>query len=502
MAKKRNELREMFNDAKSSVVGEAVAATRTLDAFSNPGARTGFGQLNLVNTTEYPLTRLTQDWSLLTSLYRSSWIVQRVCSVIPEDALTDLRIEAPELDNEKMNRLDRVIQKTKIRRKIIDAMKWARLYGGSAAVIMLDGQDEDMAEPLRVKDILPGSFRGLFVVDRWSGIYPSTELVSNKSSSDFGLPRYYEVRDENGVIRYRIHHSRLIRFIGVDMPYYEAIAEQQWGTSAIESMFDDLVRRDNVTHNIANLTFKACLSVYEIENLDQIFASASSQAQKRMYSMIQAMGILESNLGVKLVNKGDSVQQLQYGFSGLPEVLDGAMLDVSGSTAIPATRLFGRSPAGMNSTGESDEKNYRSTLEQQRSIHILPALEKLAPIVCMSELGEIPEGVEFKLPPLDEMTPNDKADVVDKQTAYLERLFQANVIPADSLLLGVRNAQNEVGITTTITDENVEAVKGKYLKDLSPQADPFGGIFQGNEGEQEQTVQETQQTSAENENAI
>ena len=286
------------------------------------------------------------------------------------------------------------------------------------------------------------------------------------------------------------------------MPYYEAIAEQQWGTSAIESMFDDLVRRDNVTHNIANLTFKACLSVYEIENLDQIFASASSQAQKRMYSMIQAMGILESNLGVKLVNKGDSVQQLQYGFSGLPEVLDGAMLDVSGSTAIPATRLFGRSPAGMNSTGESDEKNYRSTLEQQRSIHILPALEKLAPIVCMSELGEIPEGVEFKLPPLDEMTPNDKADVVDKQTAYLERLFQANVIPADSLLLGVRNAQNEVGITTTITDENVEAVKGKYLKDLSPQADPFGGIFQGNEGEQEQTVQETQQTSAENENAI
>ena len=502
MAKKRNQLAEMFNDAKSSVVGEAVAATRIVDAFSNPGARTGFGQLNLVNTTEYPLTRLTQNWELLTSLYRSSWIVQRVCSVIPEDALTDLRIEAPELDNESMNRLDRVIQKTKIRRKIIDAMKWARLYGGSAAVIMLDGMDDDMADPLRVKDILPGSFKGLFVVDRWSGIYPSLELVSNKSSADFGLPRYYEVRDESGVIRYRIHHSRVIRFVGVDMPYYEAIAEQQWGTSAIESMYDDLVRRDNVTHNIANLTFKACLSVYEIENLDQIFASASSQAQKRMYSMIQAMSILESNLGVKLVNKGDSVQQLQYGFSGLPEVLDGAMLDVSGSTAIPATRLFGRSPAGMNSTGESDEKNYRSTLEQQRSIHVLPALEKLAPIVCMSELGEIPEGVEFKLPPLDEMTPNDKADVVDKQTAYLERLFQANVIPADSLLLGVRNAQNEVGITTTITDENVEAVKGKYLKDLSPQADPFGGIFQGNEGEQEQPTQETQQTSAENENAV
>jgi phage-related protein (TIGR01555 family) len=472
------------NDEKSSVVGNAVAATMKTDAFSNPGARTGFGEMNLINTTEYPLTRLSQNWSLLTSLYRSSWIVQRVCSIIPEDAMTDLRIEAPGLDNDSLDKLDECISKTKIRRQIIEAIKWARLYGGAAAVIMIDGQDEDLLKPLRVNDILPGSFRGLFIVDRWSGIYPSLELVSNPASPDYGLPRFYEVRDEDGVLKYRIHHSRILRFIGTQMPYYESLAEQQWGTSAVEAMYDDLVRRDNVTHNIANLTFKACLSVYEIDSLDQIFASASASAQRRMYSMIEAMSILESNLGVRLVNKGDAVQQLQYSFGGLPEVLDGAMLDVSGSTAIPATRLFGRSPAGMNSTGESDEKNYRSTLEQQRSIHIYPALEKLAPIVSMSALGGVPAGLEFKLPPLDEMTPTEKADLIERSSQYLERLFQAGVIPADTLLNGVRNSQLDVGITSTITDDNIESVKGKYIKDISPQADPFGGMFQGGESEE------------------
>lgn len=483
------------NDEKSSVVGNAIAATiKTTDSFSNPGARTGFGELNLINTTEYPLTRLSQNWALLTSLYRSSWIVQRVCSVIPEDAMTDLRIEAPGLDNDSLDKLDKCIDDNSIRRQIIEAIKWARLYGGAAAIIMIDGQDDDLLKPLRVKDILPGSFRGLFIVDRWSGIYPSLELVSNPASQDYGLPRYYEIRDENGVMQYRVHHSRVIRFIGTQMPYYEAVAEQQWGTSAIEAMYDDLVRRDNVTHNIANLTFKACLSVYEIDSLDQIFASASKAAQSRMYSMIEAMSILESNLGVRLVNKGDAVQQLQYSFGGLPEVLDGAMLDVSGSTAIPATRLFGRSPAGMNSTGESDEKNYRSTLEQQRSIHIYPALKKLAPIVAMSALGGVPSGIEFKLPPLDEITPTEKADLIERSSQYLERLFQAGVIPADTLLNGVRNSQLEVGITSTITDDNVNAVKGKYLKDLSPTADPFGGIFQGVEGEQPE-IGQTENTS-------
>lgn len=471
--------REKTQEKQSNVVGEALGATAFHDAFSNPGARTGFGQQNLVNTTKYPLTRLTQDWETLTSLYRSSWIVQRVCSVIPEDAMTDLRMEAPGLDNDALSRLKTCLNECKVRRRIIDAMKWARLYGGAAAIIMLDGQDEDMSQPLHVKDILPGSFRGLFVVDRWSGIYPSLELVTNRANPDFGFPRYYEVRDESGVIQYRVHHSRVLRFVGTEMPYYEAIAEQQWGTSAIESMFDDLVRRDNLTHNIANLTFKACLSVYGIENLDQIFASASAQAQKSMYSRIEAMSILESNMGIRLINKGDEVQQLQYGFGGLPEILDGAMLDVSGSTAIPATRLFGRSPAGMNSTGESDEKNYHATLEQVRASQIMPALEKLAPIVCMSALGGVPAGVEFKLPPLAEMTPDQKAEIVDKQSQYLERLFQAGVLPADSLLNGVRNAQTEVGITSTITDDDVEAMKGKYMKDLAPQADPFGGVFEG-----------------------
>lgn len=114
----------------------------------------------------------------------------------------------------------------------------------------------------------------------------------------------------------------------------------------------------------------------------------------------------------------------------------------------------------------------------------------------MSALGGVPAGIEFKLPPLEEMTPTEKADLIERSSQYLERLFQAGVIPADTLLNGVRNSQLEVGITSTITDDNVNAVKGKYLKDLSPTADPFGGIFQGGEGEQSENEQP--EISAEN----
>ena len=71
------------------------------------------------------------------------------------------------------------------------------------------------------------------------------------------------------------------------------------------------------------------------------------------------------------------------------------------------------------------------------------------------------------------------------------------MLPADSLLNGVRNTQIDVGITSTITDDDVEAMKGKYMKDLAPQSDPFGGVFEGNaQGE----AQDATETADESEN--
>jgi phage-related protein (TIGR01555 family) len=365
-----------------------------------------------------------------------------------------------------------------LRESILEGLRWGRLYGGAAAIIMLSGQEEDLSLPIDINNIMPGAFRGLYVVDRWSGIYPGLDLVDNDRDPDFGLPDYYEVRDETSGGTYRVHHSRVLCFRGTQMPYWEEIAEQYWGTSAIESMYDELIKRDNVAHNIANLTFKACLSVLQVENLDQMFATSSSVHQRRMYAMLSAINTLENSLGIRLVNKGDDIQQLQYSFSGLPEVMDSAMMDMAGATGIPVTRLFGRSPAGMNSTGESDERMYRQALEQERSIHIVPVLERLIPIICRSAIGYFPAGCEFKLPALLEVPPDQKAQLIDQRVGVMERLFQANLVPGDAVLESLRTAQQEMDITTNITDEYINHVKGKYFNDLQQQADPYGGAMQ------------------------
>ena len=74
MSKRRN-ARKSRADNQASVTA--------MDAFSNPAARTGFGTMDLLQATEYPMTRMTQNYQLLTSLYRENWIIQNIIATIP-----------------------------------------------------------------------------------------------------------------------------------------------------------------------------------------------------------------------------------------------------------------------------------------------------------------------------------------------------------------------------------------------------------------------------------
>ena len=236
------------------------------DAFSNPIARLGYGTQDLLQATQYPLTRMTQNYQLLTSLYRDNWIVQNIISTIPEDMIRKWYTVKSNVAPERIDALQRLERKVHLRKSILEGMYWGRLYGGAAAIIMVKGQD-DLSKPLDYGLILPGTFLGLQILDRWSGIYPEMGIVTDPSDPDFGLPAYYTIRDEeNGTLISTVHHSRVIRFTGRELPYNERIAEQYWGESEIEAIYNEVVKRDNVSSNIAALTFRANINYMETDS--------------------------------------------------------------------------------------------------------------------------------------------------------------------------------------------------------------------------------------------
>jgi len=445
----------------------------TQDAFSNPAARLGFGTLALSQSTDYPMTRLSDDYQLLTSLYRDNWIVQNIVQLVPIDVVRKWYEVETAIDAEYLKQLTRLERRTQLRDKIIEGMSWGRLYGGAVGLILIKGQD-DLSLPLDVNAVMPGAFLGLRILDRWSGVFPDSRLVTDPEDPDFGLPETYTIRDANDTYEVNVHHSRLVRFVGRKLPWLEQVTAQYWGESEIEAIYSEIVRRDNVAHNITELTYHANIEYREVEGLDQLMGLGNKEMQRRFWNIMQAQSIMRSNQGISLINKGDAVHQHQYTFTGLSDVYDRVMMDVAGASRIPVTKLFGRSPAGMNSTGESDMRNYYDYIDGVRETQLRPVLDKLLPIMAMSAWGQIPDDMDLVFPPMQDADEAERAEIAAKKTQAIVTAYMNDLIDKETAAKELKDIE---GVFDKITDEAAEEGRGVTFTQSRVMNDPFTGMM-------------------------
>lgn len=450
--KKKSKARRLTNDA-----GRNVGRKLTLDEFVNPLARSGAGMPNLLEATEYPLTRFTQNWQVLNSLYRSHWVVQKIINTIPQDMMKNGYDLQSDINPDQIQKISKIIRQTRLHSKILNGLYWGRLYGGAAGIIMIDGEADRMDEPLDLDRVMPGAFKGLLIMDRWSGIQPSADLITDITDPDFGMPEYYEVTLPEGQGVIRLHNSRVCRFSGREMPYLEKLAENYWGTSEMEHVFSELKKRDNVSWNIALLTFMANIRVMKIDGMEQLLAYGGDKSQQALYNTLEGLNMMLNNNGIQILGKDDSYESHQYTFSGLGEVYDRFMMDVSGACGIPVTKLFGRSPAGMNSTGDADMDNYYDTIEQSQESQLRPVLDKLLPIVCMSALGAVPDDLDYIFNPVRRPSNDEKQSLGSQQTAAVVQAYTAGLVSEKTALRELQGSSKLTGMWTNITDKQIEA---------------------------------------------
>lgn len=481
---------------------EVLNKLYTMDAFQNQMARLGFGQPNLNEGADYPLTRMSQNYNLFTSLYRSSWIVRKIVDVFPSDMVKNWIKFNSSLDPKKISKINSVIRKTKTKEKIKEGLRWARLYGGAAGLILIDG-DEDLSEPLDYDAIMLDDYKGLLIFDRWNGIYPDIELEDDISDEEYGYPKYYSISlseaNNNLMLSYnkqdlvKVHHSRIVRFNGRDLPLWERQAEMFWGESEIEIVFEELKKRDNTSANIASLIFLANIRVLKMNDLGQLLGASTQKAQENLYKVLQAQNQLMSNMGIYVMDKDDDFGSEQYSFGGLNDIYESFMLDIAGACEMPVTKLFGREPTGFNSTGESDLTQYYDTLEEKQETYLQPIIDKLLPIIFMSTLGAIPEDLDWEFNPCMNVNSKDLADLAQSMASTIFEAFNAGLITKEIALKELKQQNEKTGMWSNITDEDIKNAKnednsGEYtneeqeslMSELNPEQNDMEEIYNEN----------------------
>lgn len=450
---------------------------RVGDGFANFASRVGASpeMNNQLSESMYTFNFITRNRTQLEAMYRGSWVVGIMVDAIADDmtraGITITSNEAAE----DIEDLQAYLKQLRIFNSINDVIKWARLYGGAIGVLMIEGQD--LSTPLRMETVSKGQFTGIATYDRWQVLPDLTTVIP--SGPDIGLPAYYSIITsadliaagevgENGTVNsninygamaaqgIRVHHSRLVRSIGVKLPFFQAITEQMWGMSVIERVLDRLFSFDNSTMSSANLINHANLRTIGIEGLREIL-SAGGKAEESLIKMFEYMRLLQSNEGITLLDKNDEFKSTAYTFSGLSDMMLQFGQQLSGASGVPLVRMFGQSPAGLNSSGESDIRNYYDNINAQQEDDLRPAMTKILRLAYQSRFGKpAPLDMQFAFTPLWQMTPEQKANVGKTVTDTVLSAFEAGAIKQPTMLKELRKISNLTGVFTNITDEEIK----------------------------------------------
>lgn len=457
---------------------------KAFDTFSNQSGRVGWGTNNLLEGTSYPLTRLTTSgYILFTSLYRSHWLARKVVDGFAEDMTKNwIEFETDEKP-ERLKKLRNVVDITATIMRLQDGLRWARLYGGSGCVPIIEGQ-EDLERPLEIDNVELGAYRGMLVFDRWSGITPGSELnVDTDEPLQYGLPKFYEITTTNSK-RMKIHCSRLLRFVGPPLPTWEWMAEQRWGISELEIMFEELKKRDNTSYNIASLVFRANVFALKQKALDQMLSGvgASAQAAQNFWAVISAQSQLMSNQGMFILPETGGLETHQYGFAGIAEVYEQFKEDVCASTGYSYWKLFGRRPGGIGNSDDSDNQQYYDLVAQKQRRELDPALRQLLPIVMMSTWGRVIKDLTWNYNPVRTLSNENKAELAAKKTTAVEQAYNSGIVGRQTALKELKQQGDETGLWTNITDEEIAEADNEVVSPMDELAvSAFAGG--GNEGE-------------------
>lgn len=426
----------------------------TNDSFQNVAANLGYGTNNLTSASTYGFNPVGRNHTQLAWMYRGSWMVRKVVDQIADD-MTRAGVDFDDLGApDEVAKVHNAWRDLKISDQLRDTIKWARLYGGAAAVICIDGQKADT--PLRLDTIGLGQFKGLMVFDRWV-IQPEPGELIQEMGASFGYPMYYNTVAGPEIPMLRIHHSRIIRFEGDPLPYWQRITEMGWGASVIEQLYDRMIAFDSATTGAAQLVYKAHLRTMKVKDLRKLIATGNKfyQAFLENVKLIRSM---QTNEGLTIIDSEDDMTHFaNTAMSGISDALARFGEQLSGACGIPLVLLFGQSPAGF-STGETDIRNYYDRINSKQASEMDDPVRRILAILSRSVLGRPPkEGWGFNFKSLWQLTEQGKADLADKIATSIVNVHAEGIISDKVAMQELKQQSRETGIFGNITDEDIEA---------------------------------------------
>jgi len=448
------------------------------DSLENLVAELGTSQDKRSHSTFVNSKRLSADGMQeeLNALYRTDWLAGKVVDIIPDDMTREWRYFSGDIEPETVGALVEEEERLGLADAFNQAHKWARLYGTSFIVINVDdGQPVD--QPLNLNRVRKGGLKHIKVVDRHRIDRADLQPIENPLDPNYGMPVYYRFVNTN----VKIHHTRVIRFDAVKLPFDEFKRNNYMSDSILDRLYEALINFNTIASGSASMVYETNVDVMKIKGLMNYIQSPEGTAliQKRF----TLASMLKSFNNMLLLDADEEYDKKQNSFASLPDLLYAHALFLAGGSDVPATRLLGSSASGLNATGEGDMKNYYDVIRSKQSKDYKPKLD-FFDILMAKNLGIADDAdLDYKFNSLFQMTPKEQADMdfinAQRDGIYLDK----GVVPEYTIAKELK--QNST--YTNLTDEHITELE-EYANGFEPDTNELEpGTEQEEQGGEEET---------------
>jgi phage-related protein (TIGR01555 family) len=409
---------------------------------------TGMGGPDTKTAGNYFVRTHLNDYEQWEAAYQSNWIARRVVDVVADDATSNWRT----IKSENGEEVHRVENEIGLQHSTNEAIRWARLYGGSA-ILMLTGQD--LTKPLNPEKIKKGDLERLVVLDRWAMSSGSYNL-SNILSPSFLRPEFYTLAYASSSPT--IHHSHFALFYGDPLPIRLLQETQGWGDSILRKGIDQIKQLQAAVNGIAELMQEANVDTIKMAGFAEGITSGEEVA---ILKRIELQRLGKSNYKISVIDAEDEYIRNTLNLSGVDSSIYMLMTQVCGSYHTPMTKMFGTSARGMNATGEGDDNNYNYMVTSYQNGPLSSSMNIIDEVLVRSALGSMPEDFDYEWNPLRD------SDAQNEAQAELLRA-KKHVLLKESGLVSTPQIQKELQSNEEyqFDDEDIEELESRQEPDM------------------------------------
>jgi len=348
------------------------------------------------------------DYITLEVMYRDNGFARKVID-IPANEMTREWIE---IQNDPGMEALKKLKKLKAKKKFKQFLSWGGLYGGAVMVMGID-DGGDLEQPVNENGIRDIYF--LRVYDRHNVSWSIADIDNDPMSEHYGLPSVYTINAYTTGNSFRVHRSRLLFNYGNEIPERNRVANSGWGDSMLQSVFTQLRDLGIVNSAGVSITQDFIQTMMQIENLAELIAAGKEDLVQKRLEIIDLSRSINNTI---LLDKEEQFTKISSSVTGLPELIGNYALNLSAVTGIPLTKLFGRAPAGLNATGESDIRNFYDDISSKQEDVLKEPIQTLVRYIMLSKDGgyggKINQDAALEFKPLWQM--DEKEDAIWKKT--------------------------------------------------------------------------------------